>query len=873
MKKILDNERSINIEKEIKENSKLKLEKLFKKYETSLDGISVVNIDEKIEKYGKNIIELKDSNTIWHKLKEAFINPFNIVLTIVAIITFITDVVLSTQKDYATFILIVSTVIISAIISFNEQTKSDNAAKKLKKMITNKMDVIRDGNQMTVDIENVVPGDIVKLSSGDMIPGDVRFIETKDLFIDQASLTGESNPVEKFDVLKEGYEVLTDISNIGFLGTNIVSGSTIAIVLATGNNTYFGSMAKSLYSVNDKNSFERGIDDITKILIQFMFVLVPIVLIVNYFSVKDIWASLIFAITIAVGLTPEMLPVITTSTLAKGAVEMSKKKTIVKRLSSIQTFGQMNILCTDKTGTLTEDRVILEKYMDASGNESLRILKHAFLNSYFQTGLKNLIDTAIISRAEKENLNILKEQYVREDEIPFDFSRRRMSVVLRDENGKRQLITKGAVDEILSICSYIDFDGKVSELTNELRERAYKVYEENNNDGLRVIAIAQKNEIHDINTFGVQDESNMVLIGFVGFLDPPKDSAKKAIKTLKKYGVDTVVLTGDSEGVAVKVCQKVGIDTKHAISGKDLENISDEDLKEKVKNCHLFSKLSPLQKQRVVRIFQENGNTVGYMGDGINDSPPLKQSDVGISVDTAVDIAKETADIILLEKDLNVLEEGVINGRRTFTNLLKYIKMATSGNFGNMISVIVASAFLPFLPMLPVHILIQNLLNDFAQIGMPFDNVDNEYIQKPKTWNTEGIKKFMFRFGLISTFLDILCFIILWFVFKFNTIEQAVMFQSGWFVFGILSQTLIIHMIRTNKIPFVESKSSKQLLVSTFAVVIVTIIIAFTNISIIFDLSKLPYMYLFWIAILMSIYILFIQIYKKIYMKNNKEWL
>ena len=867
-----NNENLKNTEKLILEDSKLNIDKLLKKYKTSLEGISVVDVDDRINKYGRNIIDIKDNNTIWHRLKEALINPFNIVLFIVAIITYITDVVMATQKDYATFILIVSTILISAIISFNEQTKSQIAAKKLKKMISNKMDVIRDGNHVTIDIENVVPGDIVKLSSGDMIPGDVRFIETKDLFIDQAALTGESNPVEKFSDLKE-FDTITDISNIGFMGTNIVSGSSMAVVLTTGNNTYFGTMAKSIYSVAEKNTFEKGIDDITKILIRFMIILVPIVLVVNYFSIGDIWSSLIFAITIAVGLTPEMLPVITTSTLAKGAVEMSKKKTIVKRLSSIQTFGQMNILCTDKTGTLTEDKVILEKYMDASGKESLRILKHAFLNSYFQTGLKNLIDVAIISRAEKENMNVLKEQYVREDEIPFDFSRRRMSVVLRDEKGKRQLITKGAVDEILSICSYIDFDGNVVELTDELRENAYKVYEENNNDGLRVLAIAQKNEIHDVNTFGVQDERNMVLIGFVGFLDPPKASAKSAIKALKKYGVDTVVLTGDSEGVAIKVCQKVGIDTKNAISGKIIDSFTDEELKDKVKKCHLFSKLSPLQKQRVVRIFQENGNTVGYMGDGINDSPPLKQADVGISVDTAVDIAKETADIILLEKDLNVLEEGVINGRKTFTNLLKYIKMATSGNFGNMISVIIASIFLPFLPMLPIHILIQNLLNDFAQIGMPFDNVDSEYIQRPKTWNTQGIKKFMFNFGLISTVLDLLCFIVLWFVFRFNSIEQAVMFQSGWFVFGILSQTLIIHLIRTSKVPFIESKSSRQLLISTFAVVLTTLVISFTNISVVFDLSKLPYQYLGWIVILMTVYVLFIQVYKRIYIKGNKEWL
>ena len=866
------NEKQKYIEKSLKEDSKLENFELFQKYKTSDEGISVVEVDDRLEEYGKNIIEIKNENTIWHKLKEAFINPFNIVLMIVAVITFITDVIVATKSDYSTFILIVSTILISAIISLKEQTKSDNAAKKLKKMITNKMEVIRDDVQTTIEIENIVPGDIVKLSSGDMIPGDVRFLETKDLFIDQASLTGESNPVEKFTICKD-YENITDISNIGFMGTNIVSGSATAIVLATGNNTYFGSMAKSMYSVNEKNSFEKGIDDITKMLIKFMIVLVPIILIINIFTVNDFWSSLIFAITIAVGLTPEMLPVITTSTLAKGAVEMSKRKTIVKRLSAIQTFGQMDILCTDKTGTLTEDEVVLEKYMDVLGNESLRILKHAFLNSYFQTGLKNLIDVAIISRAEKEKLNILKEKYKREDEIPFDFSRRRMSVVLRDENGKRQLITKGAVDEIISICSFIDIDGTAIEFTDEMREKAYKVYEENNNNGLRVLAVAQKNEINGVETFGVQDESNMVLIGFVGFLDPPKESAKQAISALKAHGVDTVVLTGDSEGVALNVCKKVGITVRNSLTGKQIDELTDEELKDKVKKCHLFSKLTPLQKQRIVRIYQENGNTVGYMGDGINDSPPLKQADVGISVDTAVDIAKETADIILLEKDLNVLEEGVINGRKTFTNLLKYIKMATSGNFGNMVSVIIASAFLPFLPMLPVHILIQNLLNDFAQIGMPFDNVDIEYLKKPKTWNTHGIKSFMFAFGIISTILDVMCFAILWFIFKYNRIDNAALFQSGWFVFGILSQTLIIHMIRTSKIPFIESKSSKQLIISTFAVVIITIVIAFTDVATVFDLSKLPTNYLLWIGVLMVIYIVLIQIYKKIYIKKNNEWL
>lgn len=872
MKKENINERQKIVERNLRESSKLEVGKLFEKLGTSYFGVSIVEVEDRLDEYGKNTIEIKNENTMLHKLKEAFINPFNIVLMLVAAITFVTDVIIATNKDYATFCLIVGTILISAVISLMQQTKSDNAAKKLKKMITNKMEVIRDEVEYTVDVEEIVPGDIVKLSSGDMIPGDVRFLEVKDLFIDQASLTGESNPVEKFSSCKED-DNITDISNIGFMGTNIVSGRATAVVLTTGNNTYFGSMAKSLYSVNEKNSFEQGIDSISKLLIKFMVIMLPIILVVNMITKNDIWSSVIFAITIAVGLTPEMLPVIMTSTLAKGAVEMSKKKTIVKRLSAIQTFGQMNILCTDKTGTLTEDEVVLEKYMDVSGNESLRILRHAFLNSYFQTGLKNLIDVAIISRAEKENLNILKEKYVREDEIPFDFSRRRMSVVLKDDTGKRQLITKGAVDEIMAICSYIDMDGKAVEMTEELRKQAYEVYEEHNNEGLRVLAVAQKNNIHGVETFGVQDESDMVLIGFVGFLDPPKESAKQAIAALKAHGVETIVLTGDSEGVALNVCKKVGITVKNRLTGKEVEELTDQELKERVKDCRLYSKLSPLQKQRIVRVYQENGNTVGYMGDGINDSPPLKQADVGISVDTAVDIAKETADIILLEKDLNVLEEGVVNGRKTFTNLQKYLKMATSGNFGNMLSVIVASIFLPFLPLLPIHILIQNLLNDFAQLGMPFDNVDKEYLERPKTWDTKGLKKFMFAFGAISMIFDILCFTIMWFVLKFNSIERANLFQTGWFAFGILSQTLIIHMIRTSKTPFIKSKSSKQLLVSTAVIVVVTLIITFTNIATIFDLSRLPSVYLLWMFVLMIVYVVFIQIYKKFYIKKNGGWL
>lgn len=856
------------VEANLRVGSLLPIEELYSKYNSSEEGLSIVNIEDLLDEYGENRIDLGDESTLWKQIRDAIINPFNIVLIVVAAISFITDVVLPAKSDYATFILIVSTIIISAIISFVQSAKSDSAAKKLRNLITNKIEVIRDGVQQPVEVDELVPGDILKLSSGDMVPADVRFYETKDTFVDQASLTGESNPVEKFTTSK-GTEPITELPNIGLRGTNIVSGSASAIVLSTGDDTYFGNMAKSLVSVNEKNSFEKGIDDISGLLIRFMLVMLPIILVINLFTKDDLWSSIVFAITIAVGITPEMLPVIVTTTMAKGAVEMSKEKTIVKRLSAIQTFGQMDILCTDKTGTLTEDEIVLEKYMNVYGQEDTRILKHAFLNSYFQTGLKNLIDIAIINRAEKEKLNIYKESYTREDEIPFDFSRRRMSVVLKDNDGKRQLITKGAVDEVMSCCSFIDLGDRVESLTDELRAEAYKVYEENNRGGLRVLAVAQKNEVHDIYTFGVQDEADMVLLGFVGFLDPPKESAIEAIAALKKHGIETVVLTGDSEGVALHVCSRVGIEVNDMLTGREVESFSDERLKERMKTCHLYAKLSPLQKQRVVRLYQEMGKTVGYMGDGINDSAALKQADVGISVDTAVDIAKETAGIILLEKDLNVLEKGVINGRRTFTNVLKYIKMACSGNFGNIISVIIASVFLPFLPMLPIHILIQNILNDFAQMGMPFDNVDPELIEKPKSWDTNGIKNYMFVFGSISSLLDILCFAVLWFIMGYNSTAKATLFQTGWFAFGIISQTLIIHMMRTNKIPFVNSFSSKELLVSTFAVTAIVLIISFTSIATVFDLSPLPLGFMPWIAALLATYAAAILIYKKIAVKRT----
>ena len=864
--------RARQAERDLIDISRLSDEQLFEKYRTEPDGLNQVEAAERLEEYGRNIIDVENTNSLLSRIKDAVVNPFNIVLIIVALVTLVTDVILSDEPNPATFIMLVLVIIISGIIAFVQSEKSNSAAQKLQKMISNRIDVIRNGISMEIDIEEAVPGDVVKLASGDMIPGDVRFFEAKDLFIDQSQLTGESNPVEKFAGPDPEGESLSEVDNIGFMGSNIVSGSAKGVILSTGNQTYFGTMARSLNTYKDKSSFEENLSSISRLLISFMVVMVPVIFIANFITKGNWLQSLMFGITIAVGIMPEMLPVIMTSSLAKGAVNMSRKQTIVKRLGSIQTFGEMDVLCTDKTGTLTQDEIVLEKYMDVIGREDKRVLRHAFLNSYFQTGLKNLMDLAIISRAEKEELSYLKEAYVREDEIPFDFSRRRMSVVLRDRDGKRQLITKGAVEEILSICSFIEIDGEVKELTPELAAGAQKIAEENNMEGIRVIGVAQKNEVHGVETFGVQDESDMVLIGFVGFLDPPKPSSGAAIAALQKNGVRTVVLTGDNEGVAIAICGRLGIDTGYTLTGAHVEAMNDEELKEACEKCHIFSKLSPYQKQRVVRAFQSNGHIVGYMGDGINDSLPLKQADVGVSVDTAVDIAKEVADIILLEKDLMVLDQGVIEGRRTFANMSKYLKMTASGNFGNMFSVLIASIFLPFLPMLPIHILVQNLLNDFAQLGMPFDHVENEYIEKPKRWDIPGIKKFMIFFGLLSTVLDVLCFLVLWFVFKFNNTSLAGYFQCGWFMFGVISQTFVIHTIRTPKVPFLQDRASKQLTLSTLAVCIVTLLIGFTGIALLFSMPVMPITFLAWIAGLMVVYTVLAQIMKVVYIRINREW-
>ncbi len=837
-------------------------------------GLTAAQAQEKLAAHGANVITAGRKDTALHRLREALVNPFNIVLLVIAGITLFTDVINATTPDIATVAIIIGLIVLSSAVAFVQSQRSSAAAARLSKMIENKADVLRGGAFVEVPMAEVVPGDVVQLSAGDMIPADVRFLTAKDAFVAQAALTGESQPVEKYaDVRSKPDDALTDLSNIGFMGSNIISGSATALALATGNGTYIGAMAKSLSGSRAKNSFERGVDAVSKLLIRLMLVMVPVVFLINGLTKHDWPGALLFAVTIAVGLTPELLPMIMTSTLAKGAVAMSKHDVIVKSLGAIQAFGEMDVLCTDKTGTLTEDKIVLEKYMNVLGEDDARILRHAFLNSHFQTGLKNLIDLAIINRANENGMADVLGEYTRVDEIPFDFTRRRMSVVLQDKEGKRQLITKGAVEEVLAICTFVEVHGQVEKLDGDNRRSAEETYEQHNRDGLRMLAVAQKNEVPGMDAFCVEDEADMVLIGFVGFLDPPKESANAALAALREHGVRAVVLTGDSEGVAAKVCAKVGVDISHALTGRDVEGMDDSALGEAVKTCDLFAKLSPQQKQRVVKALQKNGHTVGYMGDGINDAPPLHAADVGVSVDSAVDIAKETADIILLKKDLMVLEEGVLEGRRTFGNIVKYIKMAASGNFGNMISVMAASIFLPFLPMLPVQILTQNLLCDFSQMGIPFDHVDPEYLAAPRRWDTKSIRRFMAVMGPLSSLFDIACYAVMWWIIGANTAALAPLFQCGWFVFGTLSQVLVIHMIRTAKVPFLHSRASVPLLVSTGAIALATVVIGFTPLATGFDMHALPAAFVPWLALLLAGYCLSTQLVKRVYIRFFGAWL
>lgn len=839
-------------------------------------GLSTKQVKEKIEKNGYNIISKSKEKRWYNYFFESLFSKFNLILLGIVVVLFYTDVILAEKPSYANIIVIVVLVLTSTFLEFFEEFKSNKAAAKLKEMVATKSTVIRNGKKIKILNKDIVIGDIVILSAGDMIPADLRVLEAKDLYIGQSSLTGESDSVRKLaeSELKsiDDIEFITDIDTICFMGTNVISGSAKAVVIKTADDTYFGKVSHTLTTGKPKTAFEKGIENISKLLMKFMLIMVPITFLLNVWKHNTLTAFT-FSVSVAITITPLLLPVILSSSLAKGAVNMSKKKTIVKRLESIQGFGGMNILCTDKTGTLTEDRIVLEKYLNVNGEEDYSVLKQAYLNAYFQTGLKGSIDEAIIKRANENGLaKEIDGKFKIIDEIPFDFTRRRLSVIVTNGT-KKELITKGAVEEILSISSFVEYKGQVSGINNEIKTNIRKIAKEMNKQGLRVVAVCKKYDIENIKNFKVSDENKMILTGFIGFLDPPKKSAKEAIEKLNKAGIRVIVLTGDNSDVTKCVCDKVNISTSQILVGNQIDKMSDMALKRVIKRVNVFAKLSPIQKARIIRILKETGNTVGYMGDGINDSPSLINSDIGISVDTAVDIAKETADIILLEKDLNVLLDGVKEGRKTYANLIKYIKLATSFNFGEVISVIIASVILPFLPETPIQLLVEGLIYDLGQLTLPFDNVDEEHLDKPKNWNTNSLKRFMLIMGPLSTLFDMIVFAVMWFEFNMRG-NSIALFQTIWFTYSIISNLVGMHIIRTNKKPIIQSHASKAVYASSISISIFAILIPYTILGRAIGLVPIGFKYIlvFMLAI-PALYCIVAQFVKKRYIKKYGEWL
>ena len=850
----------------------LSKDEFIKNFHIKENGLSAQEVNYLTQKYGLNEIKQAKPKKWYHYFLESLFSPFNSILLGIILVLFYTDVILPETPSYANIIVIAILIIASTLLDFFEEYRSNRAAEKLKELVATNCVVIRDGKEVEIPVKEVTLGDIVKLSAGSMIPADLRVIESKDLYVGQSALTGESDAVKKSvdtETTLEDLDSISDLDNICFMGTNVISGSAKGVVVKTGDSTYFGKIAHTISTGKPKTAFQKDIEGISKLLIRFMIIIIPIVFILNAWK-HSVITAFTFAVAIAITITPLLLPVILSSCLSKGAVRMSKKKTIVKKLDSIQNFGAMNILCTDKTGTLTEDRIVLEKYLDIYGNEDIRVLKHAFLNANFQTGLKGNIDEAIIKRGLEHNMAEITNTYKKVDEIPFDFSRRRLSVIVEDNQNKKQMITKGAVEEILSICTLADFQGKVSPLTKEVKENIQKISKKMNQDGLRVIAVCQKNDIDNIKDFDVSNEKNMVLIGFIGFLDPPKESAKASVEALNKAGIRVIVLTGDNAEVTKSICDRVNIKYKKIVVGSELDKLSDTAVLRLLKKTNIFAKLSPIQKARIVRLLKEAGNVVGYMGDGINDSPSLTSSDVGISVDTAVDIAKESADIILLEKDLNVLLDGVTEGRRTFANLMKYIKLATSFNFGEVLSVIVASVALPFLPETPIQLLVESLLYDFGQMTLPFDNVDKELIKSPKKFSIKSLTEFMFFMGPLSSLFDLVVFASLWFFFG---IREAATFQTIWFSYSIVSNLIGMHIIRTARIPFIQSNAHKFVYLSSILLIIVGLIVPFTPLGSIIGLVPIQAKYIVLIFAVTFLYCLLALVAKKVYIKKYHEWI
>jgi Mg2+-importing ATPase len=807
-------------------------EQVLRSLGTSPGGLAQDEAEDRARTVGPNEIGRERRQGWLLRLGKTVRNPLVILLSSLSAISFVTG-------DPRAGSVMAAMVALSVGLRFWQEARADNAAEKLKAMIHVTATVVREGTARELPLKDLVPGDIVRLGAGDMIPGDVRLLATKDLFVNQGSLTGESLPVEKSPDPAPGEATQpTDFRNICFLGTSVESGTANAVVVTTGVNTYFGGMARTLTGDRELTSFDVGVKRFTWLMLQFMAVMVPLVFLINGFTKHDWNEAFFFAMAVAVGLTPEMLPMIVSVCLSKGALAMSHKKVIVKRLNAIQNFGGMDVLCTDKTGTLTEDRVVLMRHCDVDGRESDEVLLDGYLISFFQTGLKNLLDRAILDSPDFHARAAI-DTYRKLDEIPFDFTRRMMSVLVRSPDGKSILLTKGAPEEVFLRCSHFERDGALSVMEPALAVGLKQEYDDLSNEGFRVLAVATK-DLAGLSICAKHDERDLVLKGYVAFLDPPKASAAGALAALRRHGIGVKILTGDNPLVSRKVCRAVGLDPDPLLLGSEVEKLSDAALAEAAVKTTLFVRLSPTHKERVIRVLRAKGHVVGFLGDGINDAPALRAADVGISVDTATDIAKASADLILLEKDLMVLAGGVIEGRKVFANIIKYIRMGASSNYGNMFSVVGASAFLPFLPMAPIQVLTNNLLYDFSQVPIPSDAVDDEQVARPRPWDITEIKRFIFFIGPISSIFDYSTFFVMLYVFNCWNPARAPVFQTGWFVESLMTQTLIIHVIRTNKVPFLRSRASWALTATTLAVMAAGIWLPYSPVASSLGFAHLP---------------------------------
>lgn len=871
------------------------LESTFANYKTSAHGLVDDQVEENRDAYGENVITKGQEDSMIKKIYESIINPFTVILLVIALVSFITNVWLAKpgEQDPTTSIIIVTLVLISGGIRFIQELRSDKAASNLSRMIVNTATVLRDGSEQEIPIDEIVVGDVIKLSAGDMIPADVVLIDSRDFFVQQSGLTGESDAVEKVCLRKadsQNLDSLLESESLAFMGTNVISGRATALVLVVGDETMMGAIEQTINTYDEPTSFEREMNTISWLLIRLMLVMVPVVFVINGLTDGDWLEAGVFALSVGVGLTPEMLPMIITASLAKGSIIMAKEKVVIKKLNAIQDLGAIDILCTDKTGTLTQDEIVLEYPLDIHGELDLSVLRRAYLNSYFQTGLKNLMDRAIINRTQKEAkkheiVRDLDQTFHKIDELPFDFERRRMSVIVKDEDGVVSMVTKGALEEMLSVSNYVEYKGEIKRLTDEVRQEVLAEVAQLNEQGLRVLGVSYKTDLDENDIFSVEDERDMILTGYLAFLDPPKPSAAPAIKALAEYGVTTKILTGDNEKVTQAVCEKVGLDVERILLGSEIDTMTDQELAQVVETTTVFAKLSPDQKARIILCLKNNGHKVGYMGDGINDAPSMKVSDVGISVDTAVDIAKETADVILLDKDLMVLEKGLVEGRKVYANMTKYIKMTVSSNFGNIFSLLFASIFLPFLPMAPVHLIVLNLIYDLSCIALPFDNVDKEFLKKPRIWEANSIMRFMAWIGPISSVFDIITYMLLYFLvvpmilghgYNHGAADAAafiMVFQTGWFIESMWSQTMVIHMLRSPKLPFIQSRPAFSVVVTTLAAAFFVTSLPYSPLASILKLSQLNGLYFVLLFAIIVLYMLSVTVVKRIYIKKYKEWL